>query len=239
MSLGGYIKLHRKMLGWGWYDDVNVRIVFFHLLLKANFKDTEWKGISLKKGQLVTSRPHLADETGLTERQIRTALTKLKSTGEIAAKTTNKYTIITVNNYTKYQCEDMASDQPNDQQWGSQETDKRPQRKNDKNNKNNKKRERGAHVLKPYGEFGNVLLKDGEYEELITKYPKHIVDDKIANLDCHIQNGERKYTAYKDHYATVGNWCRQDTPVVKPDPCAPYGRDPETGIPFANGGMRK
>lgn len=250
MALGGYIKLHRKMLDWGWYDDLNVRIVFFHLLLKANFKDTEWKGISLKRGQLVTSRPHLAGETGLSERQVRTALAKLKTTGEIDAQATNNYTIITVNNYAKYQCEDRVTDQPNDQQAVSQATnerpasdqratDERPQRKNVKNEKNVKKRERAAHPLKPYGEFGNVLLKVGEYEKLIEKYPKNVVDDKIANLDCHIQNGERKYTAYKDHYATVGNWCRKDAPVVKPDPSAPYGRDPVTGIPFANGGPRK
>ena len=35
--------------------------------------------------------------------QIRTALNKLKSTGEVASESTNRYTIITVVNWEKYQ----------------------------------------------------------------------------------------------------------------------------------------
>ena len=34
----GFIKLHRKIVDWEWYDDINRNFRFiYHLLLKANF----------------------------------------------------------------------------------------------------------------------------------------------------------------------------------------------------------
>jgi len=79
----GWIKIHRKMLEWEWYNDNNTKILFLHLLLTANHKDKKWQGKIIKRGQKITSIQHLADETNLTVQQIRTSLNKLKSTGEI------------------------------------------------------------------------------------------------------------------------------------------------------------
>ena len=39
MEQGGFIKLYRSMLQWEWYDDVNVKVLFLHLLLKANYEE--------------------------------------------------------------------------------------------------------------------------------------------------------------------------------------------------------
>lgn len=130
MALGGYIKLHRKLLDWGWYTDLNVRVVFLHLLLKASFKDSVWRGVPVGRGQLVTSRAHLAAETGLSERQIRTALNKLKTTGEVTVKATKQYTLLTVSNYAFYQGSGADSDQPSDQRSDQPSTNERPHRKN-------------------------------------------------------------------------------------------------------------
>ena len=54
------------------------------------------------KGQFVSSITRISAETGLTESQVRTALKKLKDTGYISTKSTNKYTIYTVNEYQNY-----------------------------------------------------------------------------------------------------------------------------------------
>lgn len=99
----GWIKLHRKILDWEWYTDAPVRILFEHLLLTANYEDKRWKGMTIKRGQKVTSIGHLADETGLTIRQVRTALDKLKSTQNLTSKATNKFTLITIEKYDLYQ----------------------------------------------------------------------------------------------------------------------------------------
>jgi len=51
---GGFVKLYRSMLKWEWYDDINVKVLFLHLLLKANYEDKRWRGIEIKKGEIVT-----------------------------------------------------------------------------------------------------------------------------------------------------------------------------------------
>lgn len=104
--MNGWIKLHRKILDWEWYTDAPVRILYEHLLLTANFEEKKWKGIVIKPGQLVTSRGHLAEQTGLSEQQVRTALEKLKKSKNITSHTTNRYTLITIENYSLYQSYD-------------------------------------------------------------------------------------------------------------------------------------
>lgn len=116
----GWIKLHRKMINWEWYNDINVKVVFLHLLLTANHEDKKWQGIEIKRGQKITSLSHLAEETKLSVKQIRNVLNKLKSTGEITIKGTNKYTIITIVKYNDYQIKEENKDMQTDTQ-----TDKR------------------------------------------------------------------------------------------------------------------
>ena len=101
--LNGFVKVHRKLVQWGWYQDYVVKDLFLHLLLTASFRESQWMGRTIEKGQVVTSYAHLAEELGFSVKQIRTALNKLKSTGEVASESTNRYTIITVVNWEKYQ----------------------------------------------------------------------------------------------------------------------------------------
>lgn len=98
-----WISLHRKFLKWQWYKNINVKTLFIHLLLKANYKDNYWQDIVIKRGQILTSIKNLSDEIGLTEQQTRTALNKLKSTNEITIKTTSKFSLITIEKYDFYQ----------------------------------------------------------------------------------------------------------------------------------------
>ena len=99
----GYIKLYRSLLFWEWYDDINVSRLFIHLLLKANYTVNKWQGLEIMRSELVTSVDQLSSATQLTKQQTRTALKKLKSTNEITIRSTNKFTIIRVQNYEKYQ----------------------------------------------------------------------------------------------------------------------------------------
>ena len=99
----GFIVLHRKIIKWEWYTDNNVFKLFLHLLLRANHEDKYWRGILVKRGQLITSIKHLSDETGLSIKQVRTALDKLKSTGEVVSKVQSHYTLVTIEKYSDYQ----------------------------------------------------------------------------------------------------------------------------------------
>lgn len=83
MFTEGYINIFRKILDWEWYSDINTSRIFIHLLLTANWTEQKWQGIQIKRGQRVTSLEHLANETGLSIQQVRTALKKLQKTRRI------------------------------------------------------------------------------------------------------------------------------------------------------------
>ena len=111
----GWIKMHRKILSWEWYHDSGMVHLFIHLLLNANHEDKKWKGQVIQRGQLITGRRELSKRTGLSERSIRTFIKRLKNDQQIAIKTTNKFTIITICNYNTYQNVTNENDPTNDQ----------------------------------------------------------------------------------------------------------------------------
>lgn len=99
----GYIRLYRKFVEWEWYSNVNDRLVFIHCLLSANWKDGYFEGQKIPRGSFVTSYQKLAKETGLTMQSVRTSINHLKSTNNLTNVTNHQYSIITINNYDKYQ----------------------------------------------------------------------------------------------------------------------------------------
>ncbi len=145
INMNGFIKLHRKLLDWEWYNDANVFRVFMHLLLKANFKDKNWQGKTIKRGQIIIGLSKFGSELSLSTQQVRTSLNKLKSTKEITSKATSKYTLVTIVNFEVYQKkEDQDNKQNNTQITNEQQTNNKQitneqqQRKNDKNIKKEK-----------------------------------------------------------------------------------------------------
>ncbi len=133
----GWIKLHRQLLEWEWYDDINTSRLFIHLMLTANHKDNNWRGIQIKRGSRLTSLDKLSSETNLSVSKIRTAIKKLISTNEIASKSHSQHTVFTMINYDMYQDDDKQNDKPVTNE--SQTNDKRiATNKNDKNVNNEK-----------------------------------------------------------------------------------------------------
>lgn len=108
--MSDYIKINRKILDWEWWYDINTCRLFIFLLLKANWKEGRFKGTTVPRGSIVSSIRGLSEGTGLTEREVRTAISHLKSTGEVTSKTTNKYSVFTVVNYDLYQTSDKQTD---------------------------------------------------------------------------------------------------------------------------------
>ncbi len=112
----GWIKLHRKLLEWEWYDDANTFRLFIHCLLECNYTTKEWRGIIIEKGSFITSPDSIAKKLKLSRQQIRTSLKKLVLTKNITIKTTNKYTLVTVVKYSDYQFLENESNQQNNNQ---------------------------------------------------------------------------------------------------------------------------
>lgn len=98
-----YIKLSRKMLDWQWYTDEHTKTLFIHCLLKANWKEGNFKGVTVNRGEFITSLQKLANETGLTIQSVKTALKHLELTEAIESKNIKCGRLIIVINYDSYQ----------------------------------------------------------------------------------------------------------------------------------------
>lgn len=193
-NLNGFIKIHRKLLKWEWYSDINVRVLFFHCLLRANHKSERWQGIEINAGQFVTSYEHLAKECGLTVQQLRTALNKLKITNEITNKTTSRYSIITVNNWKRYQTNNKQS--TNNQQTNNNKQEVKEEQEDKKinlslSNSSTRARvgKREREILKSYcmnpknniknpDGFIASVIKNGDYLGIIEQETKRIERQK-------------------------------------------------------------
>jgi len=126
----GFIQLHRKMIEWEWYDDINTKVLFIHLLLKANWRNKKWRWINIHRWEYLTSLETLKNETGLSIQNIRTAFTKLELTHEVTRKSHTTFTVVKLNNYDKYQ-------KTNTQLTNDQQTTNKRLTTTNKNNKNN------------------------------------------------------------------------------------------------------
>lgn len=125
--MNGYIKIHRSLLDWEWWDDINTFRLFMTILLMANWKSKKWHGKRIRRGQLWTSIESLSEKSGLTFQQTRTALDKLISTGEITSRATNEGRLITVVNYGVYQSEDAeATNGSTSKSTSKQQTSNKP-----------------------------------------------------------------------------------------------------------------
>ena len=78
-----WVKEWESITEWEWYKDLPTCHLFRHLILKAQFKETKWQGLTIPVGCVVTSRARLSSETGLSEQQIRTAIKHLEKSKNI------------------------------------------------------------------------------------------------------------------------------------------------------------
>ena len=135
----GFILIPRSFLNWEWYTNIFTRVLFEHLVMTANWEDKNWCGMTVKRGQRVCSVAVLARETGLSVRNVRTAINHLKSTNELTSESTSgnapKCTLFTVVNYDKFQS--VTNDMTNDRQIGDKSVTNDRQQLN-KYNKENK-----------------------------------------------------------------------------------------------------
>ena len=116
----GYVKLWRKALDSGMLKNHEVWVFWTYCLLKATHKPCKAiignQEVFLEPGQFVFGRRKAAEETNLSERQIRTCLDILKKWENVTIKTTNKYSVITIVKWQIYQQSIYENDHQNDQQ---------------------------------------------------------------------------------------------------------------------------
>lgn len=144
----GFVVIHRKILDWEWYRNSATKDLFLHLLLTANFAPSKLEGVTIERGQKVTSLTSLSEETGLSVKQIRTALKHLNGTGETAVTKCPKFSIITIKNYEKYQQRAQEGAGEGQAKGTARAGEGHYNNKNNKKNKNNNYRKKGKNSNK-------------------------------------------------------------------------------------------
>ena len=104
-----WVKIHDGLLEWGWHTRPEMVSLFVHLIILANTKDKDFEGMTIRRGQLLTSLRALSEKTGISLQSTRTSLAHLETTGEITRESTRQGTLITVCKYADYQDKEAPS----------------------------------------------------------------------------------------------------------------------------------
>jgi len=192
----GWIKIHRQILEWEWYDEPNTLRLFLHLLLKANHKTRSYRGVEIKEGQIMTGYDKLAKELNLSTQKIRTSISKLKSTSEITSVSTSQGTIIQIVKYKNYQ---VVTSKLTDEQ----QTDN----KRITTNKNVKKEKEVYSFESFWFEYDKKI---GSKEKIETKFNKLSNEDKVLIKiylpKYKISQPDKKYRKNPDTFLNNKSW---------------------------------
>ena len=133
----GWIKVYRNILKKGWFTNQKILAFWLYCHLKATHKPfTATRGyqpVLLRSGQFIFGRKKAAEETGLSEREIRTCRDFLEKKGALTVKPTNKFSIITIVNWAKYQGAPPRKDHKEDQEATKKRPHTRSKKKEEKN----------------------------------------------------------------------------------------------------------
>lgn len=171
--MDGWLKLYRSILDSAVFQDAEILKVWIWLLCNVAFEQHDTicygKVINLKPGQIATGRKKIAQCTDLNENKVYRALTALKSLGNIEIKATNKYSIITVVNWDKYQEENGKRTS------GEQQTNSKTTTEEQQSNSKTTQHKNGKNVKKEK----NIYICSF-FQSVWDEYPKKLGKNKVT-----------------------------------------------------------
>ncbi len=181
----GYIRLYRKIFDSGILQNPEILQFWLWLLLKASHKKhvvlVGTIPVTLQPGQLIFGRKTAASELKTTERKIRTRLGVLKKLKNVTIETTNRFSVVTIENWEAYQqsaskTTNRATNQrpANDQPAATNKNGKKGKKTSSLSEF--KKRNPDAHIFSSdfskWGTADDEKLAEYIYQKLKQKYPK-------------------------------------------------------------------
>ena len=134
--MSGWVKIHRRVLDHWASQEPEFLAVWVRILMEANHSDKKQmingSLVTVKRGSLVYGRNAFSERSGVTVNKLRRIITTLESEGMIHQQNTNKYSIISIANYSKFQDLHQQSTSKNSE-TGEKSTEKAPA-----NNQDNK-----------------------------------------------------------------------------------------------------
>jgi len=201
-EVNGFIKYYRKILDNPIIcKDSEHFAIWSYLLLNATHTEQEkmfnGQKITLKKGQLITSRKSVSEQFNISESKCERVFKLFKNEQMIEQQTCSKNRLITIVKWNDYQSSEQQNEQQLNNKWTTTE------QQVDTNNKDKKEKKDKNDNKKSYGTFKNVKLTELEFNKLSLDYPKLNMSDLIQFFDNYIE--EKGYKS-KSHNLAIRRW---------------------------------
>ena len=232
-----FIKLHRSILDSAVFSDAEVLRLWIYLLCKASVDDRQiifdGRVIDIKKGQLITGRKKLAEHLNTTESKAYRSLKLLQKLGCVDIKVNNRFSLVTLVNWGKFQGATLKNEQQNNnrpttepQQPYSRTTAERQQNNTNKNvkecinNVNNDRMNEDAFmrsletqkIKSLNGELGAgiVMLSEEQIDSLLDILSLEEFNKYVSIVrDCELSG--KKYR--KSHYQAIIDMVKKDREI--------------------------
>jgi len=107
MDCFGWIKLHRGLKDKGFYYNIKYLAVWIDILLSVNHKDKKIvfnnEEIIIKSGSFIMSQKAVSKKFGISLGTVNRILKHFENENQIGKQSTNKFTIISITNWEKWQ----------------------------------------------------------------------------------------------------------------------------------------
>lgn len=239
----GWVKVYRKMQDKGFYKNSKYVHLWVHLLLKANHKPREvmWnrKTFMLQPGQFITGRKKLGVDTRISETSIERILSFLENGHQIGQQKTNKYRLITILKWERYQEDGQQNGQQADNKRTTNGQQADTDKKEDKNEKNERSKEKdmlGTKKSVPSSSKIIFSFQDKKFKGITNEditlwsetYPACRIKSELLKMgDWLLSNPTKKKKNYRRF---ISNWLTrsQDKGGTKGIVDTPMERKPET-----------
>lgn len=230
----GFVKISRKLAESDLMRNPVSLSVFLFILLRANYRDGEYNGVPILRGEAVITYPLLATACGITISQARTAIKNLILTGRIAVKKYPKFSVVSVIKYNAFQ--NIAGKTAGKSQANRRQVDSQIAPSEEiKNSKNKEYICSGSnYIAKSHTETGDggrddksaalnadeeeaklsafgksraVMLSENQVGVLLDKLTLDEFNYYIDKLDDFIT---RKKATVANHYQTILRWVAED-----------------------------
>lgn len=181
-EVNGFIKYYRKILDNPIIcKDSEHFAIWSYLLLNATHTEQEkmfnGQKITLKKGQLITSRKSISEQFNISESKCERVFKLFKNEQMIEQQTCSKNRLITIVKWNDYQSSGQQNEQQVDNKWTTTE------QQVDTNNKDKKEKKDKNDNKKSYGTFKNVKLTEVDSGvESRVEYFHTDIRDKILDI---------------------------------------------------------
>jgi len=182
MSNKGWIKTYRDQFNsWISKKPFCDGYAWTYLYAKANHKkgmvNFRNEYISVERGQFLTSKLKLQKKYGWTYRHVENFLKALKNDENITYRTTNRYIVITIVNYNKYQGSDEQNGEQNEEQVKNRLGTDLERGNTNKNVKNVKKEDSMSSTVKEIVDYLNK--KTNKHFKPTTESTKRLIKARL------------------------------------------------------------